>query len=208
MSMIKCKNCGRNISDTEKTCPYCEEKIEKNPNCPKCQGGDVEFSIFGKTGIYECKTCGCKYTVNQKGEAREYVGAKVEDFNIITAFLSIYKKMFDFKGRARRKEYWLAMPLFFVTFVAIYALTFGLMATSDSILTVFACAGVFFVYCILTAIGVLAMEIRRLHDTGRQWHSIFVGCIPLVGRFILLYYYIEDSQFGPNEFGPNPKGME
>ena len=208
MAMIKCNNCGRNISDTEKTCPYCEEKIEKKPNCPQCQNEAVEFSIIGKTGIYECKSCGHKYTVSQNGNVREYIGAKTEDFNILTAFLSIYKKMFDFKGRARRKEYWLAMPLLYATLLAMYVLTFLFMATIDSVFVVLVSIIVFTVYLVATMVGTLAMEIRRLHDTGRQWYMIFVNCIPLVGRFILLYYLIEESQFGPNEYGPNPKGLE
>ena len=65
-----------------------------------------------------------------------------------------------------------------------------------------------FVYTIATAVGMLAMEIRRLHDTGRPWTSIFVTYIPFVGQLILLYYMVEDSQFGPNGYGPNPKGKE
>lgn len=207
MAMVKCNNCGRTISDTEKRCPYCEEKIENKPNCPKCQSDDVEFSILGKTGIYECKQCGYKYTVSQTGEAREYVGAKVEDFNILTAFLSIYKKMFNFKGRARRKEYWLTLPLLYLSFGLMYALVLVSALVQSGIAT-FLSVMAFVVFSIVTVVGMLAMEIRRLHDTGRPWTSIFVTYIPLVGQFLLLYYMIEDSEFGPNEYGPNPKGKE
>lgn len=207
MSMIKCSNCGRSVSDTEKVCPHCEEKIEKKLACSRCGNEDVDFSLLGKTGIFECKQCGYKFTVSQTGEIRDYAGAKVEDFNILTAFLSIYKKIFDFKGRARRKEYWLSLPLFYLTFGLMYVLII-VAGFSESVIAIFLCIVLLFVYSIATAVGMLAMEIRRLHDTGRPWHSIFVTYIPLVGQFLLLYYMIEDSQLGPNEYGPNPKGKE
>lgn len=207
MAMIKCRNCGRNISDTEKVCPYCEEKIEKKMNCPKCESEDLDFSLLGKTSIFECKNCRYKFTVSQTGEIRDYIGAKVENFNIFTAFISMYKKMFNFKGRSRRKEYWLSLPLTYVVFGVLYALpTIASLLGSDllAFLSILVMLGV----GLVTAIALLALEIRRLHDTGRQWYSIFVTYVPLVGQLILLYYMIEDSEFGPNEYGPNPKGME
>jgi hypothetical protein len=58
MAMIKCRNCGKNISDTEKVCPHCEEKIEKKMSCPKCGNEDLDFSIIGKSNVYMCKSCG------------------------------------------------------------------------------------------------------------------------------------------------------
>lgn len=207
MAMIKCRNCGRNISDTEKVCPYCEEKIEKKMNCPKCESEDLDFSLMGKTSIFECKNCRYKFTVSQTGEIRDYIGAKVENFNVFTAFISMYKKMFNFKGRSRRKEYWLSLPLTYVVFGVLYALpTIASLLGSDllAFLSILVMLGV----GLVTAIAMLALEIRRLHDTGRQWYSIFVTYVPLVGQLILLYYMIEDSEFGPNEYGPNPKGME
>lgn len=207
MAMIKCRNCGRNISDTEKVCPYCEEKIEKKMNCPKCESEDLDFSLLGKTSIFECKNCRYKFTVSQTGEIRDYIGAKVENFNVFTAFISMYKKMFNFRGRSRRKEYWLSLPLTYVVFGVLYALpTIASLLGSDllAFLSILVMLGV----GLVTAIALLALEIRRLHDTGRQWYSIFVTYVPLVGQLILLYYMIEDSEFGPNEYGPNPKGME
>lgn len=206
MAIIKCRNCGRNISNTEKVCPYCEEKIENMINCPKCGSEEVDFSIMGKTSVFECKNCYYKFTVNQAGEVRDYIGAKEENFNVFTAFISMYKKMFNFKGRSRRKEYWLSLPLFYVAFSLLYALMFYASFTESDFVTVLSIL-VFIVFTIASVIAMVALEIRRLHDTGRQWYSIFVTYVPLVGQLILLYYMIEDSEFGPNEYGPNPKGM-
>lgn len=207
MAIVKCGNCGRNVSDGDKVCPYCEQKIEKKMNCPKCGSEEVDFSLVGKTSVFKCKSCHYRYTVNQSGVISDYIGAKEEDFNIFTAFISMYKKMFNFKGRSRRKEYWLSLPLFYVVFSLLYALTFVASFAESDLFSVLLLL-VFFVFGIASVIAILALEIRRLHDTGRQWYSIFVTYVPLVGQLILLYYMIEDSQFGPNEYGPNPKGME
>lgn len=34
---------------------------------------------------------------------------------------------------------------------------------------------------------------------------ILVGLIPLVGALILIYFYVQDSQPGENQYGANPK---
>ena len=115
--------------------------------------------------------------------------------------------MFDFKGRARRKEYWLAQLSLSVLLGLLYLLLFVAAFLESEALLVFVWF-VSFAFAIISGVGMLAMQIRRLHDTGRAWYSIFVSYIPLVGQFILLYYMIEDSQVGPNEYGPNPKGKE
>lgn len=204
MAMIKCRICGRNISDTEKVCPYCEEKIEKMINCPKCGSEEVDFSLVGKTSVFKCKSCHYRYTVNQSGVISDYIGAKEEDFNIFTAFISMYKKMFNFKGRSRRKEYWLA-TLSHVIVDTVLSILLFVVSLADSSVGFFIMLPVFLVYGIAMGIGMLAMEIRRLHDTGRPWTTIFISLVPVVGRFVLWYFLIEDSQFGPNEYGPNPK---
>lgn len=208
MAIIKCINCGRNISDTEKVCPHCEEKIEKKMSCPKCGAEDLDFSIIGKSNVYMCKSCGNKFRVNKNGEVVEYIGAKKEDYNIFTAYINLFKKMFDFRSRSRRKEYWLGWLSHLIVLYIVY-ICIGILSFTELPAAVAVLGGVLIVlYTIAVLAGMIAMEIRRLHDTGRDWTSFFVTWIPLVGQYLLLYYMIEDSQFGPNEYGPNPKGLE
>ena len=126
----------------------------------------------------------------------------------------MFKRMFRFKGRARRKEYWLATLANLLVDVALYAAMYisFLFAVSDTgengLWIAPVIAFVYLAYAIVSAIAMLALEIRRLHDTGRAWHAIFVTLIPLVGQYLLIWYMIEDSQIGANEYGPNPKGLE
>ena len=207
MAMIKCRNCGRNVSDSDKVCPYCEEKIEKKTKCPKCGSEEISFSIQQQKGVYKCAQCGYSFRIDKNGEAREVVGAREEKYNLFTAYISVFKKMFDFRGRSRRKEYWYACIMNWIVTAIVFTVT--LLPYSFDEIGLFLVAYIFLlVYSVLVGIAFLAAEIRRLHDTGRGWPALFVSYIPVVGQYLILIYLFEDSQFGPNEYGPNPKGKE
>lgn len=46
---------------------------------------------------------------------------------------------------------------------------------------------------------------RRLHDTGRSGFYWFIRFIPLIGAIWLLILLVEDSEYGTNKWGINPK---
>jgi uncharacterized membrane protein YhaH (DUF805 family) len=59
----------------------------------------------------------------------------------------------------------------------------------------------------------IAVSIRRLHDYGKSGWWFLLSVIPfvnLIGIFVLIYFYVQDSQPGENQYGPNPKeqGLE
>jgi uncharacterized membrane protein YhaH (DUF805 family) len=65
-------------------------------------------------------------------------------------------------------------------------------------------------YGLAVMIPGIAVSLRRLHDIGKSGWWFLLGVIPIVnfiGIFVLLYFYIQDSQPGENEYGPNPKGL-
>jgi uncharacterized membrane protein YhaH (DUF805 family) len=51
----------------------------------------------------------------------------------------------------------------------------------------------------------LALAIRRLHDTGRSGWWMLIGFLPLIGLIVLIIFFVQDSQPGSNQYGPNPK---
>ena len=61
-------------------------------------------------------------------------------------------------------------------------------------------------YSLAVLIPSIAVAVRRLHDTGRTGWWLLIGFIPLVGIIVLLVFLFTDSQPGPNQYGPNPKG--
>lgn len=120
---------------------------------------------------------------------------------LVANYTSVLRRLTDSNGRARRREYWLFflgnMILAIVLGVVIGVLSMVLGATLGSLLG----------RLLSLAIGLagLAVGVRRLHDTGRSGWWILVGFVPLVGWLALLYFYVQDSQPGTNEYGPNPK---
>ena len=117
-------------------------------------------------------------------------------------YLEVFRKYGDFDGRARRREYWMFYLMNYVVCGAIYGL---MIAGGRSLAPV--TLGLLGVYWIASIIPSIAVAARRLHDTGRSgWWQLIV-LLPLIGVFVLLYFLVQDSDAGPNEFGPNPKAI-
>lgn len=108
-------------------------------------------------------------------------------------YLEVLKKYTLFKGRSRRSEYWyytLMNVIISVLISAIFGLTLS-MKTASIIQNI---------YSIATLVPSLAVGARRMHDVGKSgWYYI----IP----FYNLYLACQDSQFGENGYGSNPKGI-
>ena len=127
--------------------------------------------------------------------------------NNMDYYLEVLKKYAVFSGRARRKEYWL---FFFFNFLA--GLTFGFFGgvIGAALKTdVFFMAGVLFeLYTLAVEIPVLAVSVRRLHDTGRSGWWLLINFLPVIGWIIFLVFVLQDSQKGANKYGPNPKASD
>ncbi|MEU8789622.1 DUF805 domain-containing protein [Streptomyces sp. NPDC048643] len=115
-------------------------------------------------------------------------------------YTDVLKKYASFQGRARRSEYWM-----FALFNVVIALVLiGLAAATKS--TVFYVLYVAYILAvILPSLGVL---VRRLHDTGRSGAWFFISFVPFVGGLVLFVFTLLEGNPGPNEYGPNPKGVD
>jgi uncharacterized membrane protein YhaH (DUF805 family) len=115
----------------------------------------------------------------------------------------------EFSGRSRRKEYWMFVLMQWLVAAAVGLLVILLNVTTSTeslmmaaLKPVLGLAGLFALACFIPG---LALTVRRLHDTGRSGWNLFWGLVPLVGGFILLYFYVSDGDPGPNRFGEDPK---
>lgn len=116
-------------------------------------------------------------------------------------YFKCLKQYVDFSGRARRKEYWFFFLFnFIISFVL--GLVDGMAGTADPEIGLGLIGGI---YTLAVLLPGMAVSVRRLHDTGRSGWSLLFGLIPLVGAIILLVFYFQDSDAGPNEYGENPK---
>ena len=116
-------------------------------------------------------------------------------------YLKVLKQYADFKGRARRKEYWM-----FILFNIIFG---GIAMILDSVFGI-AIEGVGYgplygVYALVLFIPGLAVVIRRLHDIGKSGWMILVTLIPFIGAIWILVLMLTDSKPGKNQYGENPK---
>ena len=113
-------------------------------------------------------------------------------------YLAVLKQYAVFTGRARRKEYWM-----FTLFNLIAAAVLGFV---DGVSGGFGALGALYILAVF--IPNLAVSVRRLHDSGRSGWWLLLGLIPLIGGFVLLFFMVQDSEEGENEFGENPKLSE
>jgi uncharacterized membrane protein YhaH (DUF805 family) len=116
-------------------------------------------------------------------------------------YLKVLKNYAVFKGRARRKEYWLFV-LFNVLAVLLLSLVDNILGTYDEKSK----AGLIgSIYSLAVIIPSIAVSIRRLHDTDKSGWWLLLHLIPLFGSLVLLIFFISDTQIGTNRFGVNPK---
>lgn len=135
-------------------------------------------------------------------------------------FASAFARYGDFEGRARRKEFWWFYLLRSVGLVIVF---FGILYGVAGILQVFhvrestpweytnyalATAWVAAeLYVFVTLLPWFAVQVRRLHDTGRSGWWWWLWFIPVLGELLLLIFYCGDSSQGQNKYGANPKGV-
>lgn len=114
---------------------------------------------------------------------------------MMSYYIGCFKKFAQFKGRARRKEYW-----FFVLFDIIVKEVLGMGAYylgEYSISGGLILQYIFYAYCLVSIIPFLSVATRRVHDAGNAMPWIFV---PLFNLFI----FLTAGTIGENKYGPDP----
>ena len=116
----------------------------------------------------------------------------------------------NFRGRARRKEYW-GYVLFFalvLTAVTLFGVSIdfsvGNMEGQDMPIVMIALLGASILALIVPSV---AMAVRRQHDIGLSGWFYFVFLIPYIGNVILLVFALIPSQKHANKWGPVPSGI-
>lgn len=120
--------------------------------------------------------------------------------------LSIFQKVFDFRGRSTRTEYWtfnIVMTVIIVCFwVSIkdhfetdYSTYYITLWSFSEIIT----------DSVLLIMVTLSISVRRLHDFNKSGYWLFLHLIPFVGQIILFIWSLQPSTNGKNTYGDEPE---
>ena len=114
-------------------------------------------------------------------------------------------KYADFKGRARRKEYW--MWTLYYTLILLFAMVLdNVLGLNFELLGQDLGYGWLYVTIGIThLIPGLGIVVRRLHDVGKSGWFYLIILIPLIGFIWILVLFCTDGIKEDNKWGSNPK---
>ncbi len=144
------------------------------------------------------------------------------------------KKYFDFKGRARRSEYWWFMLACYIVNAvingALYSILGGLMAkkqalqqaaindifsgngidtaaieSQDPTTTIIILGILMFIIFLVLFIPQLSATARRLHDVGKSGHLQWLYLLCGIGGPLCMILCIPEGKPEPNKYGESPK---
>jgi uncharacterized membrane protein YhaH (DUF805 family) len=122
------------------------------------------------------------------------------------ALKSFWSNYRNFKGRARRSEYWFIQLFLVLTNLAAAVIDLVLMNGDVDRFVANGGGGIVgLIWILATIVPALAVLVRRLHDTGRSGWWALIGFVPLAGTIVLLVFTLADSQAQQNSYGPSPK---
>ena len=119
------------------------------------------------------------------------------------AVRSVLSKYVGFQGRALRSEYWWWILFVIILTAVTNAIDGFVIAPLLGFQSFEMNAGqpLSIIVSLAFFLPSLAVSIRRLHDIGRSGWWILIGLIPLIGMIVLIYWYVQPSQDGDNQFG-------
>lgn len=172
-----CPNCGTQLPDGAKFCTNCGSAISST---------DTQTSNSTTNESPKVETSAPVPPVAEPSSSQP-IPKTYEPIGFVDALKYMFKHYADFKGRARRQEYWF-IYLWYVIGCLIPFLNYA--------------------WILAALVPMLAASVRRLQDTGRKWTYVFFTLIPIVGAILFIVWCAEDSQRGTNEYGANPKYIE
>jgi uncharacterized membrane protein YhaH (DUF805 family) len=99
-----------------------------------------------------------------------------------------------FDGRASRSAFW---------WWALFALlVYAVCAIID--VAIFETLILYWIAVLGLLLPGLSVAIRRLHDTDRSGWWLLIDLVPIIGPIVLLVFFLQGSDPGPNRFGPAP----
>lgn len=116
-------------------------------------------------------------------------------------FLEVFMKKYAlFSGRAGKREF-----LAFVFNGFLLLLVFGVASLLGELIDVILFRGLsrslFLMIALSMIIPLIALMVRRLHDSNRSGWMLFLLLVPIFGWYFIIKYLVAESDDGPNLYG-------
>lgn len=92
----------------------------------------------------------------------------------MNAYSSFWRRYFDFKGYATRKEYWVPTLVNIVIMAILLVLIY---ASSKLVWLVNTLSGIVLIFVIAMIIPQIAVQVRRLHDINRKGFLVYLNLV-------------------------------
>jgi|TARA_B100000073_G_scaffold303773_1_gene272012 uncharacterized membrane protein YhaH (DUF805 family) len=89
-----------------------------------------------------------------------------------------WTKAFDFEGRTTRIDYWKIFLVNLVLGIILYKLF---------------PSAIYYIFTFAAICPGIAMNVRRIRDTGRQWQWIFILFVPIIGGLWFIWIGCQPS---------------
>ncbi len=112
-------------------------------------------------------------------------------------FYLFWKRMYDFKGKSNRKEFWLGILLNAIIMIILLTLLIISLTFSNIVINAFSITMIilFSIFCIIELLPSISLIFRRMHDIGLSWKYILVLFIPIIGWIWYLYLVTRPSNY-------------
>lgn len=124
-------------------------------------------------------------------------------------YLKALRQYADFKGRARRKEFWMftLISILIGLVLQLVDTMLGIQFTNTGRYSM-SYGPIYSLYSLAMFIPTLAVSVRRLHDINKSGWYLLLWLFILIGWIWLLVLHCIEGTSGPNRFGADPKNGE
>ena len=119
----------------------------------------------------------------------------ITEMTFFEAVGKCYRKYFDFKGRASKREFWWFYLLFFLFLWPLFLAELE-SGTWAGILSL-----IYFLLTMSALIPLLSVLVRRLHDVDKSAWNLLRIFIPILGFLLLLRALTKKGDSGSNRYG-------
>lgn len=101
----------------------------------------------------------------------------------------------NFKGRARRREFWHFLLANFIAYLVL------------SVIEVELGIAYYLTFAFLTFIFLptVSVTVRRFHDIGKSGKYTALYLLLFIGAVMIMYYTVQEGDEGTNKYGESPK---